>query len=293
MNVRHTCALVALVALVAFGLTACTGSNPTPDENPAVEGSTSSKGLGDKKDRGEDNDKGGEDRSDPSAKAAATQIWVSLDKTSSACPRVFDYWPSGGLLTTACHLVSVSQESGGNLELGAFEAITRLSPVPVFVSGPHQDALLLGENAVQDDFGRYNPAFVDWFVANAIPATDDAELLAQTKPYYDENLRELADTFEVVYQAAKGNEECFLRERDLYLDAIDSGSASYYYERWYAFLSPSFCGNPEGNNWDDMPQAYDGNVVKSAAAFWIRRSADGTMERWHDGLEKLRSTYGN
>ena len=288
MNLRPTHALIALVALC---LTACTGSDPKPDENPAVEGTTASKGLGDKK-GGESKEAAGKDLSDPGAQAAATQIWVGLNSTSNACPRVFDYWPGGGMLITACHLVSVSQEAGGNIELGAFEALQRLSPVPVFLSGPHQDALLLGENAVQDDFGRYNPAFVDWFVANAIPGAQDAELRAQTQPYYDANLRELADTFEVVYQATRADEDCFIRERDLYLDAIDSGSADYYYERWYSFLSPSFCGNPEGNNWDDMPQGYDGNVVKSAMAFWVRRSADGTIERWHDGLDKLRATYG-
>lgn len=288
MYVRPTRALAALVALC---LTACTGSDPKPDENPAVEGETSKKSLGGEK--GAPEDTKGKDLGDPSAKAAATQIWMGLDSTSNACPRVYDYWPGGGLLSTACHLVSVSQESGGSLEMGAFEALQRLSPVPVFVGGPHQDALMINEAAVQDDFGRYNPAFVDWFVANAIPGADDAELRAQTKPYYDANLRELADTFEVVYQATRTDEDCFVRERDLYLDAIDSNAASYYYERWYAFLSPSFCGDPEADNWDDMPQAYDGNVVKSAMAFWVRRSADGTMERWHDGLEKLRSTYAD
>ncbi len=290
MNARPTAALAALAAL---GLLACTSTEPKPDENPAVETKTApNKAAGEKRGPESSETKAG-GLEDASAKAAATQIWMGLDATDNTCPRVFDYWPGGGLLTTACHLASVSQESGGNLELGAFEAVKRLSPVPVFLSGPHQDGFLVGEDASSDDFGRYNPAFVDWFVINAVPGADDPELRDRTKPAYDRHLRQLADTFEVVYQASRSNEECFIRERDLYLDAIDSGSASYYYERWYAYLSPNFCNDPEANNWDNMPEGYDGNVVKSAMGFWVRRSADGTMDRWHDGLEKLRATYAN
>ncbi len=67
------------------------------------------------------------------------------------------------------------------------------------------------------------------------------------------------------------------------------------YERYYTFLLDSFGEDGRdgatgaGSFLVDGP--YDGNVVKTAAAFWLRRHIDGTAGLFYEGLEKAIRTY--
>ena len=63
----------------------------------------------------------------------------------------------------------------------------------------------------------------------------------------------------------------------------------------FYFMNDGFCGHAdEGFSYfyeHDFAAGFDGNVVKSCTAFWIRRSIDGTDDEFYAGLETLIRTY--
>src|SRR5690554_8036241 len=70
------------------------------------------------------------------------------------------------------------------------------------------------------------------------------------------------------------------------------GTAPDHYERYFYFMNPKFMSNPT----DDFDYFYEnglaggefnGNVVKSAVGFWIRRHIDGTDRLFYEKLEEL------
>ncbi len=82
-----------------------------------------------------------------------------------------------------------------------------LSPVPVFVSGPHLAAAPDQSGAVPEqdfnfhsfDFGHYNPEFVSWAFDHAIPASTDGLLRQVTQPFYERYLREMSRYYYITY----------------------------------------------------------------------------------------------
>lgn len=217
----------------------------------------------------------------PDALVAARRVWMGLDASTNTCEDVFDYWPTGGLQVFACHVWSIADHA----------SLSDLSPVPIFVSGPHKDGLVLDDAAA---FGHYNPEFVTWFVDHAVPGATDEAFRAATGPIYDAYVRYLAEIYLATYEKARAEPGCFAAERDAYAALVERGKLpTYYYERWYWWMNPGFCSNPDGgfNTFSAEDGGVDGNVSKSAMGFWVRRSLDGTMEAWHEGLLKLVRTY--
>jgi len=199
--------------------------------------------------------------------------WEALPTSANHCPDSFDYWPDGGLQNFWCH-------AQGSMSL---EQVAGASGMGIWRSGPHTlGALDLDEPTA---FGHYDPAFVDWLVGHGVRAAEDAAFRGATQDAYDGYARPLARTMWRARRKLQANRDCKARELKAYQAAMESGTPGYY-ERWYGFLAADWCteqgyGGRVGN----------GNVVKSAVGFWLRRELDGTADAWARGLEKLLVAY--
>jgi len=196
-----------------------------------------------------------------------TEAWVSLSETENQCPDVYDYFPNGGLLSFYCHAKTLMD----------LQDLQRMAKVPVFLSGPHKNNQ--PTTSAEQEFGHYNPKFVQWLIDNLIPAADNGELHALTQTFYEQYVQPLARTYYKSYQALQALPENFAAETRQYADLVEQRTLPvYYYDKFYDFADLHELG-------------YEGNVVKGAVAFWIRRNIDGTIEQFVEGLEKLLGVY--
>ena len=196
----------------------------------------------------------------------------------------FDYHPNGGLQSFWCH-------RPGRVTLASVRA---LAGVDIFAKGPHTgDALKLD---AASDFGRYNPAFVRWLVDKAAPSERGSAAQKAAQSYYDAHMRPLAEIFWKTYGKAQTDKACFAREKAAYADLIAKKKLPKdYYERWFFFMNPYFCDvapKPANFYYDNgFDAGVEGNVTKTAIGFWLRRSMDGTMETFAEGLKKLLAAF--
>ena len=211
------------------------------------------------------------------------EVWLKLGKTKNACDE-FDYFPQGGMRIFACHLKSLT----------SLEFLQEASGLVMFSQGPHQGARLKLDHRHQ--FGHYNPDFVRWMVENLVPGAGDAALRKATQAHYDKYVKPLARIFYATWQKARREPECFRREVERYRSMMDQKELpEMYYERFFFFMNPDFCAHADagfGYFYEHgFDGGYDGNVVKTCIAFWMRRTIDGTADEFSRGLLKLIKTY--
>lgn len=193
----------------------------------------------------------------------------------------YDYHPNGGLQSLWCHRAPALEFA----DLGA------LARVPVFLSGPHTtDTLDLNS---PNSFGHYNPAFVQFLIDHTVSERGSVAQRA-TQPAYDRHLKPLAQIFWLTLGKIKAEPACFEREKKAYQRAIQRKAAGYY-ERWFYFMNPAFCGKVQRTERYLMDHGFDGgvdgNVTKTVVGFWLRRSMDGTFDAFATGLQKLVRAY--
>lgn len=220
---------------------------------------------------------------DGGAGANVLEALLAGVRSKSQCAD-FDYFPHGGLQSLWCH-------RGADVTVASIRA---LAGVDVFTSGPHAGSDLKLDAA--NDFGRYNPAFVKWLVEGAAPSPRGSAGQQATQPFYDAHLKHLTEIFWKTYEKAKRDDACFMRERTAYQDLVKRKQLPRgYYERWFFFMNPYWCekGNRKDQFYYDnaFDAGVDGNVTKSAIGFWLRRSIDGTMDGFAEGLKKLVASY--
>jgi hypothetical protein len=212
-------------------------------------------------------------------------VWQKLAQSKNGCPKEFDYFPNGGLRNFACHIQSVA----------AYAVLGRQSGLKIFLSGPHSNGrLVLGS---RNSFGHYNPKFVSWAVDNLVPGAHDLTFRAATQPTYNKYVAPLATSFFATYRKIQREPQCFEREKADYVAMLKKGAVPpEYYERYFEFMEEQYCRqrNPPGfmaPAGGTLGGGYNGNVVKTCVAFWIRRSIDGTMPEFYRGLAKLVKAY--
>ena len=193
-----------------------------------------------------------------------------------------------------------------------------LSPVPVFVSGPHlatapdQSATALdGDfNFKSYDFGHYNPQFVSWAYENVIPASTDDVLRKVTQQFYDRFLREMSRYYYITYldvQAAlpRMTDEViprFLQDLEKFratpFDGSELGTGPGNYLQYevfekYAVQFAHFDRDirKDVSIFDWSSGNLDVYYAGVAGAFWIRRMVDGTSEGVANVLRKLLTAY--
>jgi hypothetical protein len=238
---------------------------------------------------------GGDAASDSTAGAEKTGGGEKLDSNlakwsaTSQCGD-YDYFPNGGIQNFWCHRPAGVEVS----------ALQTLAGVNIFVSGPH-DAKANTLNLKSDDFGHYNPVFVQWLFNNGVSAHGSVVQKA-TQGAYNTNLRPLAEVFWKTYQKINADRACFDRETANYKAAIASHKSAGFIERYFYFMNPQFCKHGYGSDTysaaDDtfyeangMDGGVDGNVAKTVVGFWMRRSMDGTMAAFGQGLQQLIAAY--
>lgn len=91
---------------------------------------------------------------------------------------------------------------------------------------------------------------------------------------------------------------CFDREKKEYVAATKAGKASQFLERWFYAMNPKFC-TFKGSNAareaalmsDGFDAGFDGNVTKTAIAFWMRRQMDGTFDNFAKFIDAVSASY--
>ncbi|MEA2749752.1 MAG: hypothetical protein QOI41_3895 [Myxococcales bacterium] len=220
----------------------------------------------------------------PSSAPSAMESALKEVTRKSQCED-FDYYPNGGIQSFWCHRPA-------RITLAA---IRELAGDDVFTKGPNTaDDLKLD---AASDFGRYNPAFVRFLIDKAGPSERGSAAQKATQPSYEAHLKPLAEIFWKTYAKSQADKECFAREKAAYGDLITRKKLPKdYYERWFYFMNPYFCDRgPQKpfNFYSDnaFDAGVDGNVTKTVIGFWLRRSLDGTMDAFAEGLKKLLASY--
>lgn len=193
------------------------------------------------------------------AAGSAVELWTRLPESRNACPEVYDYFPGGGMRIFWCHVS----------EAVPFMKLAELAGVKVFVSGPHADRLVLDSAT---SFGHYNPAFVKWLADHAVPS--DAAAKAAIQPVYDRTMKERAAIYRSALLHLEANPDYLEAEKQVYL----------------AYLSQPGDERPHDRHSAITPEAWP-NEYPPAVAFWIRRSIDGTLPLFEEGLVKLMKAY--
>ncbi len=214
--------------------------------------------------------------------AAVRAAWRDIGGTRSRCEE-FDYFPNGGMRNFYCHAMNFMD----------YRRFAELVGTPVFSGGPHTALELKLDSP--GSFGRYNREFVVRLRSMMIPGEEDAAFRAATRGIYDEYVRPLARIFFVTYRKLQDNPSYLDREKRDYLALLKSGNLKpYHYEKYFYFMNPGFIGSVENESYlmeHGFDGGWDGNVVKTCVAFWIRRTIDGTAGEFYAGLEKLLKTY--
>lgn len=169
--------------------------------------------------------------------------------------------------------------------LGVLSIYCRLSKALDYASLQARLAMPIYTNRAQDlhnlqlsqnDFGRYNPAFVRWLVQHAIPAAADPAFRAATQPVYDQHLLFAARSFFVAKKLLERSPHypALRAQYDAQFGSIlDGGSPMSLMIPPAAAVDPPF------------------RTFQIAFLFWMRRESDDTADGFHEGLEKLLRTY--
>ncbi len=209
---------------------------------------------------------------------------LQLPESVNGCPEGSVYFPEGGMRSFYCHINAVI----------SYEKARSIVPMAIFVEGPHGESLDLDNTG---SFGHYNPEFVELLVEYGVPGSESEDFRKATQIIYDQYVASLARIMYVTYRKFQKNPELLRDEGNLLNYKLTSQGKvePLYYEKYFYFMNPGFAENPDGGfeYFSDrgFDGGYDGNIVKTATYFWIRRSLDGTDKAFFRGLMKLMRTY--
>jgi len=215
------------------------------------------------------------------SRQAIRDAWIKLPSSTNTCGD-YDYFPDGGMRTFGCHTWS----------LFSYATLVKIAGIPAYVGGPHDGKQLI--LSAKNRFGHYNPAFVDWLGNHLIPGANDEKFRADTQPVYDSYIRSLARIFFVVYKKTEHEPACFEREVNRYVKMLnDKQVEGAFHERFFYFMNKKYCADPAGqfSYKYGFDGGYNGNIVKTTVAFWIRRTLDGTAMQFAEALTLLLETY--
>lgn len=210
--------------------------------------------------------------------------WKELPNSNYQCFGE-DRFPNGGIQDFYCHLKNFSNP----LELESYFG------EPIFISGPHIPGYLVLDD--KREFGYYNPAFPKFLARTLIPASKDSGFKTITEPIYDSYIKKLARTFYATYKKLHSNPIFLAKERIRYNRLRKEGILDpYYFEKYKSFMHPKFSDDEDeklASKFASLPEDiyFDGEVVKTCVAFWIRRSIDKSDKAFLEGLTLLLITY--
>ena len=161
------------------------------------------------------------------------------------------------------------------------QKIQSISPVPVFLSGPHIDDF----DKNSEDFGHYNPAFLTWVKRYAIPAEHNTVLRSMTMPFYVKFMKVQVRNYYNVYKYHEKNPHILPGIAADYLSLHAAGDTSRFYEEKHASYVDNVVPIP-------AERPFENSLFSMvASAFWLRRTIDETVELFREILEKILTTY--
>jgi hypothetical protein len=161
-------------------------------------------------------------------------------------------------------------------DAGLLQALQSMAPPAMYRSGPHPDGQW---NLHSEQFGHYNPAFVEWLAETLLPESRDAPMRRATQAAYDRHLRRLARVHWIAWRAL--NESPGIRDDVIVgYSALASGRGDYL-----------FCAlQPLIETVTPIAEAELDEVVH-AAGFWVRRQIDGTAPLFEQALCRALERY--
>jgi hypothetical protein len=185
----------------------------------------------------------------------------------------FDYWPDGGLRSIYDHLRTFID----------YRTLVKISPVPIYLSGPHSDINLSLNERYQ--FGHYNPEFIHWLDKHISILTEDGDFIKTTKPLFDKYISKTAFAYWECYRCLEKDTKLKEHLKLDYLKHINERNLPvgfYYNIAW---------DSKEYESINKLSNKYSVNIVAPAIYFWLRRSIDGTDEKIYTALDKLLRAY--
>ena len=181
----------------------------------------------------------------------------------------FDYGDDGGMRTLFCRTLTVF----------SWKSFLELAPFAPFLRGPHPEGKLNLHSP--EEFGHYDPDFVQWAVDTLVPAAQDPRLREATQPIYDRTIRDLARTYWETHRAISSDRGWQHVQAERYRRAAERGRVPMEFHDMYELLGDA------NARWG----GHDPNHVRTATMWWLRRHIDGTDSLWAVGLERLIRTY--
>lgn len=165
-------------------------------------------------------------------------------------------------------------------QLFLYSKLTALSPVPVFISGPHNDTQLISSRS---DYGKYNPEFLRWTEELLSQLWEDSDLVALTKPLFPTHLRDTALVYWDIASAFIDNEDALNALAEDYHNKIAKGLP--------------FWQISEEANLDQYPFFNKLSLSKESdlrliVYFWVRRFSDGSGSKFYSMLTNCLNAYG-
>jgi hypothetical protein len=210
----------------------------------------------------------------PDAIALGRKVLSNLDKTQNTSTD-YDYWPEGGIRIAYYHVATYA----------SYETIVRLSPVPVFLSGPHGARKL--DLGARFTFGHYNPEFIRWCYCNLSETLKHDRFVAETTELFQSNLGKTAMTYWAAYNVLNKHPE----ELEALLQDYKTRMASRNLPEGYYYNIASEEAEGRFVLLKELDTSYDLNVGAPAVYFWLRRHMDGTHRQVFSILELLLSRY--
>jgi len=210
--------------------------------------------------------------------------WKELPNSNYQCFGE-DNFPNGGIQDFYCHLK----------EFASISELESYFGESIFLSGPHIPGHLVLDDRYK--FGHYNPRFPNFLAQTLIPASKDSGFKTITEPIYDSYIKNLARTFYATYKKLHSNPIYLVKERIRYNRLRSERILDpYYFEKYKSFMHPQFSDDEDeklASKFATLPEDinFDGNIVKTCVAFWIRRSIDQSDKAFMEGLTLLLITY--
>ena len=180
-----------------------------------------------------------------------------------------DFFPNGGLRSLYCHFKNIF-----NIDLIENEFGGR-----IYLSGPHK---YNPDNLYKtDEFGHYNPKFIQWLHDNIIPDKSDSNKIAGSKNIYNYYLKDLIRTYYVVHESLKINTKFKESALKKYIEKIEKNESVNIHEYNECMnLTLKWPNKYKSKRYETIP-----------LLFWLRRSIDGTEHLFNKSFEKLLKAY--
>lgn len=236
-------------------------------------------------------------------------IWSNLGFAINKCDklRVYDPYACWNCLDSiGCSIISTLPYDVG-IDRGLLALANYYSPYRIYLNKPKP--YCFSKHVCHhsgDDFGRYNPRFVKWFIKVFFKSIENEPTRSMMEYHYFNRYRKLAHRLKHVYEKMQSQPVCYNKELKRYKRALKKGNVRLSEFMWSGWMHPNFCTKlanheygcinvaPKGENPKNYPcMGYVGGVGSDARAlaFWIRRDIDGTKKLWYGALVRFIEMY--